>query len=271
MRWLNMNPEEKAEILDWLDLERRTVVYPGVKRIVEAGVIKDISADGKGCEVVYSSSNAEDVDRIIAHQIETARSLRYALEWKVYGHDQPSYLAERLTSAGFEAGDKEAFLVFRADLESLDQFGTRDSDIRRVTTKEALNDYKIISEEVLGESCARQVEQYWHMLENYPENLSVYVTYIDGVPAACGRIYFHEASRFAALYGGQTRERFRKRGLFTQVVAARIQEALDRGITHLCVDALPTSEPILRGCGFEFLTYTQPFFLIELSTLARPA
>ncbi len=66
-----------------------------------------------------------------------------------------------------------------------------------------------------------------------------------------------------AAYGGSTCERFRKRGLFTQVVGARIGEALNRGIANVCVDALPTSEPILKKHGFERVTYTQPFCLLK--------
>jgi predicted acetyltransferase len=64
--------------------------------------------------------------------------------------------------------------------------------------------------------------------------------------------------RQAVIYPG-TRERFRKRGLFTQLVATRIREAMSRGVAYVCVDALPTSEPILRKRGFEIVTYTQPF------------
>ncbi len=101
------------------------------------------------------------------------------------------------------------------------------------------------------------------MVENHPNNMSVYITYVDGEPAACGRVYFHESSRFAALYGGNTRERFRERGLFTQLVAVRVREAVSRGIVDICVDALPTSEPIFRKCGFEIVTHTQPFCLLK--------
>ncbi len=181
------------------------------------------------------------------------------MEWKVYGHDRPHCLGERLAAAGFEAGEKETFMVLPASHESVGRFDAGHSDIRRVTSKEGLRGYQVIREEVFGRSCEQEIEQYRLMLEKHPNTLSVYVAYVDGEPAACGRTYFHESSRFAALYGGNTRERFRRRGLFTQMVAVRIREALDRGVAHVCVDALPTSEPILRKRGFESVTHTQPF------------
>ncbi len=256
-----MEVREQREILNLLDRERQTVIYPGVTRFSDRAVVRDVSADGKSCEIAYSSCSESEVDRVIEHQIQAARSACYGLEWKVYGHDQPHCLGERLAAAGFEADAKEAFMVFLATDDSLDQFGVCRSDIRRVTSEEGLRDYQTIREDVCGKSCEKEIEQYAFLLKNHPDNMSVYVAYAGGEPAACGRIYFHEDSKFAGLYGGNTRERFRRRGLFTQVVAARIREALSRGIVNVCVDALPTSEPILRKHGFERVTHTQPFRL----------
>lgn len=256
-----MNTEEQQAILDLLDSERQTVIYPGVTRHSGGGLVRDVSADGKSCEIVYSSCSEGEADRVIEHEIQTARSERYELEWKVYGHDRPHCLGERLAAAGLESGEREAFMAFCASNEALDRFGVCHSDIRRVTGREGLEDYRVIREEVCGKGREEEIARYESLLKHHPDNMSVYVAYVDGEPAACGRIYFHESSRFAGLYGGNTRERFRRRGLFTQMVAVRIREALSRGVVKICVDALPTSEPILRKRGFESVTHTQPFRL----------
>jgi hypothetical protein len=256
-----MNAEERTAILNLLDFERRTVLFPGVTRISENGVIKEVSADGKDCQILYSSCPEDEVDRIIDHEVRAARGGGYELEWKVYGHDQPHCLGEHLAAAGFVPGEKEAFMVLCANQEALDRFGVCSSEIRRVVCQEDLADVQRICEEVYGKSYEKQIERYQVQLESYPDMMSLYVAYVEDEPAACGRTYFHAESRFAALYGGQTRERFRKRGLFTQIVGVRIREALRRGIAYICVDALPTSEPILRKRGFEIVTYTQPYSL----------
>lgn len=248
-------------LLDLLDLERQSVVYPGVTRFADEGVVRDVSADGKSCEIVYSACTEAEVDRVIERQVRVARSAGYELEWKVYSHDQPPCLGERLLAAGFEAGDRELFMVFRAGADALTRFDLHPCDIRRVTGEEGLKDYRTIREEVSGKDCGSEIARYAPMLQDHPDSMSVYVAYVDGEPAACGRVYFHPDSQFAGLYGGNTREKFRRRGLFTQIVAARIREAMDRGITSICVDALPTSEPILRKRGFQGVTYTQPFCL----------
>jgi len=234
-------------------------VYPGVARVAEGNVIRYIADDGKSAEIVYSACAEADIDQLIAEQIQAAQTNGYELEWKVYGHDQPPSLAERLTAAGFEPDDREAFLVFSATAEAVSRFGTRDFDIRRVTDREGLEDYCSVWEEVRNRTAA--IEHYAEVLENSPDTMSVYVAYVNNEPAACGRTSFHPNSQFAGLWGGSTREKFRKRGLFTALVAARIREAVSRGIEIITVDALPTSEPILTKRGFQFVTYTQPFCL----------
>ena len=256
-----METNERMEILRLLDAERQTVVYPGVVRFSDEGVARDISADGKMGEIVYSSCTEAEVDRVIERQIRAARSAGYELEWKVFGHDQPSCLGERLLAAGFEAGDRQMFMVLRADADALTRFDLYPCDIQRVTNAEGLKDYRTIREEVSGKDGGGEIARYIPMLRDHPDSMSIYVAYVDREPAACGRVYFHPNSQFAGLYGGNTREKFRRRGLFIQVVAARIREALNRGIVNICVDALPTSEPILRKRGFQDLTYTQPFSL----------
>ncbi len=234
-------------------------MYPGATRCLNAGVVRDVSADGQACEIVYSSSAEAGIDTIIQQQMQFARSAQYELEWKVYGHDNPPSLGKRLTAAGFTPHPREMFMVFAANVISVNRFGAGGGDVRRVTDSKGLQDYQLVHEEVYGRSDSRRIEQYRLMLQNHPSNLSVYVAYVDDEPAACGRVYFHADSRFAGLYGGQTRARFRRRGLFTLLVAARIREAVSRGIVHICVDALPPSEPILSKHGFVSLTYTQPF------------
>ena len=254
-----MTLEDRTRLLELLDFERRTVVYPGSTRSTETGVIRDISTDGKSCEIVYSSCSEKEVDKQIANQIQCAKIHGYDLEWKVYGHDQPACLGERLSAAGFEAGDRESFMVFSANEEKLALFGDSDCDIRRVNGRKDLTDSQLIMQETTGKSCEKQVAEFAWTLERHPESMSLYIAYCEGEPATFGRVIFHEESKFAALYGGQTRVKFRKRGLYLQMVAVRIREALNRGVEYVCIDALPTSQPILSKRGFESVTYTQPF------------
>ena len=261
-----MTPAERTHILSLLDSERQTVVYPGVLRFTEGALVRDVSLDGKICEVIYARATEEDVDRMVKREVRAARRAPYELEWKLYGHDQPHCLAERLVAAGFEAGDREAFMVLRVSNQAgnVESAGMRSSPagaLRMAENARDLEDARLIMEEVQERSCEDRIAHYREMLEKHPSNMSLYIASIRGQPASCGRVYFHGQSRFAALYGGQTRPGFRHRGLFSQIVRARVGEAWSRGVDYVCVDALPTSEPILRKLGFEAITWTQPFKL----------
>jgi predicted acetyltransferase len=88
--------------------------------------------------------------------------------------------------------------------------------------------------------------------------MSVYVAYVDEQPASAAWIYFPKHSQFASLWGGSTIRSFRKRGLFTALLAVRAREAKARQARYLTVDASPMSRPILEKFGFERIAYSYP-------------
>jgi GNAT superfamily N-acetyltransferase len=51
---------------------------------------------------------------------------------------------------------------------------------------------------------------------------------------------------------------YRGRGLYTALLAARVQEARRLGASYATVDAGPMSLPILRRLGFQPLTVATP-------------
>ena len=94
-----------------------------------------------------------------------------------------------------------------------------------------------------------------YMLAHYPRVLSVYVAYVEGVPASTGWIIFPEGSVFGGLWGGSTLSQYRGRGLYTALLAIRAQEARGRGVRYLTVDASPMSRPILEKFGFQAIAF----------------
>ncbi|NMB86841.1 MAG: GNAT family N-acetyltransferase, partial [Chloroflexi bacterium] len=91
-----------------------------------------------------------------------------------------------------------------------------------------------------------------------PEVRSIYVAYAGDQPVATAWIYFPPHSRFASLWGGSTRAEYRGRGLYTALLAIRLQEALRRGVTYLSVDASSMSRPILEKYGFVKIAAESP-------------
>ena len=82
--------------------------------------------------------------------------------------------------------------------------------------------------------------------------------YLDGQPASAGWTYFPQHSQFASLWGGSTIREHRNQGLYTALLAVRLQEAVSRQVSYLTVDASPMSQPILEKFGFERIAYSYP-------------
>jgi hypothetical protein len=244
-----------GEMLRRLDQERRAAGEAGA----EGRVVRERSPDSSECTIVYSHCTSAEIDEVIRGEVSLARAYRYRLEWKVYGHDTPPNLKERLLAAGFEAEAVEGLMVLPVNEETLAAFRAPAVDIRRVRDREGLEQLAAIAREIGRTNVEWEKAQLALTFERTPDRMSVYVGYADGAPVACGRIYFRDNSDFAELSGGRTRTTDRNRGLFTALVAARLKEAMQRGRKYVLVDAMPTSEPILRKRGFQRLTDTQPF------------
>ncbi|MEW9527842.1 GNAT family N-acetyltransferase [Microbispora sp. NPDC049125] len=242
-------------ILAGLDEERRAA-----GEAAERGrVVRERSPDGAECRIVYSACPEGEIGDVIRAEMSLARAAGYTLEWKVYGHDEPPDLGRRLAAEGFEPDDRESVLVLAVDEAALAGFGASGCEIRRVVDQRGLADYADIARDIGRHDVEEERRRLAQVLRDAPRRMSVHIAYVDGEPAACGRVHFREGSRYAELAGGRTRTAYRRRGLFTALVGARLREARERGCTHVFVDALPTSEPTLRKRGFQFVTHTQPF------------
>ncbi|MEM9452686.1 MAG: GNAT family N-acetyltransferase [Myxococcota bacterium] len=244
---------ETKAFLDRLDRERKAMGTPS-----EAGIRTDFSHDRTGCAVVYGSCSVGRIDAVIRKEVARADAQGYAIDWKVYGHDQPNDLRERLMAAGFEPEPEEQVLVLALDPDALVQFPESAVVVEQVVGRTGLDDVAEISREIGRTHVEQEREGFARLMATRPDHMTIFIARVDDVPAACGRIYFYDAGGFAELCGGRTKTTFRNRGLYLAIVRARLAEALRRGYSYVPVDALPTSEPLLRKRGFEQVTWTQP-------------
>jgi predicted GNAT family acetyltransferase len=95
-------------------------------------------------------------------------------------------------------------------------------------------------------------------LANYPDYISVYGAYVDDKPVASARMYYPENSQFSSMWGGGTLPEYRGKGVYTALVAARVQEAIGRGRRFLTIDASPMSRPIVEKLGFVVISTSTP-------------
>jgi GNAT superfamily N-acetyltransferase len=244
-----------ADFLVLLDDLRRVSGNPSQ----DGRVVREMSPDGSECRIVFSDCASAELDGVIGAEQARAAAAGYTLEWKTYGHDVPAELPARLLAAGFEPDDQERVLVLPVTDRTIASFGDSPYQIRRVDDTAGLADYADIAREIGRQDPEDEKEKLAAELRDGPDGQSVYIAYVDGTPAASGRVYFTPGSPCAELAGGRTRTTHRRHGLFTALVASRLREAKDRGHTHVFVDALPTSDPTLTKRGFQFVTTTTPY------------
>jgi GNAT superfamily N-acetyltransferase len=249
---------DKAELLKIFDREqRRDVEFFGQQREVLPRVVRHIAtspAGGGGC-VVYSDLAGAHVATVVNEQIEYFEGIGQNFEWKVYEHDMPPDLRQRLADRGFEVEDQEAVLVL--DLASAPDHLWRPvlQDVRRIQDPKAILDVMVVEEQVWNDPFPGLGEGLAEELGDNLQHLSVFVAYAGGLPVSTAWIRYHPPTQFASLWGGSTVERYRGQGFYKALLAVRAQEARERGVRFLTVDASPMSRPILERLGFQLITF----------------
>lgn len=239
--------------------QRRNVRYPGELREETPHVIRHIAADGgHGNYILYSALDGTNADQVIAEQIAFFSGRGADFEWKLYDYDQPPDLRERLARRGFEIEAAEAIMVLpMADAPDA-LLAPIPPGIVKLTTPAELAAVQQIEEAVWAEDFSWIADELGRKLAESPHLLSVYAALVDGQAVSAAWITFSEGSRFAGLWGGSTRAEYRRRGLYSTLLAVRAQEAVRRGVEFLTVDAGPMSRPILEKFGFQTIAISHP-------------
>jgi GNAT superfamily N-acetyltransferase len=247
----------KADILALYTQDQRIEVeYPDSRRERLPNLVRHVNISGGEGAIIYSELDEHNVEQTIQEQLAYFNATGQDFEWKLYDYDQPPDLKERLVAHGFEIEEPEAIMVLDLRQAPAALFdGPIKHDLRRITTLEALQDVRQIEEQVWDTDETDLIEYLTGSLTDHPDQMSIYVAYIDNVPASSGWIYFPKQSRFASLWGGSTVQQYRKQGLYRALLATRAQEARERGVEYLTVDASPMSRPILEKLGFEVIAY----------------
>lgn len=247
-----MTPDNLLALFD--NDQRRNITFPNVRREVTPHVVRLLDLHGTFSWIVYSQLTPDNADSVIAGEIAYFRDLGHDFEWKLYGHDAPPDLKDRLAAHGFDIDEEEAVVVLPLADAPPELFELNGHDIRHITDPDQLGDITTIESTVWGEDHSALVEYLAAEKRAAPDMLSIYIAYVDGNPASCGWTRFSPQSQFASLWGGSTIAQYRGRGLYRGLVAARAVEARQRGIAFFCVDASPMSRPILERFGFQTIT-----------------
>lgn len=220
-------------------------------------------ADAHGWNgVVWSDLDEAGADAAIAEQIAHYSGLGHEFEWKLYGHDLPVDLGQRLRDAGFSALPEETLMIAEVADLTLDIEPPEGIRILPVTDRAGVDLVADVHEKAFGTDSSRLRHQLLARLTDDPDSVVAVVALAGDVPVSAARMEMVPGTRFAGLWGGGTVEGWRGKGIYRALVAHRARAAVDRGYRYLQVDAMSASRPVLERLGFEPLTTTTPYVYV---------
>jgi len=249
---------ERDVLLALYDREQRIdIEYPGLTKEVGGGVVRFSGPPEHhfGNFVLYGRFAEPRVEAVIEQQIAHFEGLGRPFEWKVFTHDSPPDLRERLMVQGFKPREQDAVMVMNVRTANPRLLLPVQLDVRRVTEPAKLG----VLEELLAAEYGGDFSSLRRLLEEdmreRPSYSSVYLAYVDGKPVGAAWAQFPARGQFASLWGGTVASAFRGRGVYTALLAARLQEAIHRGYGLLTIDATKQTRPLVEKFGFGLLTY----------------
>ncbi|WP_149550239.1 GNAT family N-acetyltransferase [Streptomyces marokkonensis] len=235
---------------------------PGARVERVGGVVRQTCSAHGWNGVVWSALGTADADAAIAEQIAHFTGLGREFEWKLYGHDLPADLGQRLVAAGFTPGPDETLMI--AEVDGLDP-GTEPPEGVRVvpvTDRAGVGQVAGVHEKVFGTDASRLRRHLLDRLTADPDTAVAVLALAGEEPVSAARLELVPGARFGGLWGGGTVRDWRGRGIYRALVAHRARVAADHGCRYLQVDASAHSRPILERLGFAALTTTTPYVYV---------
>ncbi|GAA2502645.1 GNAT family N-acetyltransferase [Streptomyces gobitricini] len=253
-----------------------------VRALFDRQTRRDALPDGPGCTVervgdvvrqtgpahgwngvLWSALDEARAEEAIAGQVRHFTSLGRSFEWKLYAHDGPADLGERLRGAGFVPEPEEALMVAEAaevaGLHGVRAEAPEGIEIRPVTDEAGVALVTSVHERAFGTDGAHLRRRLLDQLATRPDTVVAVLAMAGDRPVSSARLELPPGTAFAGLWGGGTVPEWRGRGVYRALVAHRARVAAGRGYRYLQVDASDRSRPILGRLGFTRLSTTTPY------------
>ncbi|MEU7900361.1 GNAT family N-acetyltransferase [Nonomuraea sp. NPDC049152] len=251
-----MNPKDVLALHDHQLRRHAQPDDPHTTLELTHGVLRQTSTTHGWNGVIWSDLDHTTADAAIADQLRHYAGR--AFEWKLYAHDQPTDLAQRLQAAGSTPEPAETLMA--ADIR--DQPTTIDLPegvhLRPVTDTTDIELMLEVHQQAFGTSPAHLGHHLRTQLADAPHTIAAVLAMAGERPVSAARLTLHPGTDFAGLWSGGTAPDWRGRGIYRALVAYRARIAAERGYRYLQVDASDDSRPILERLGFIPLTTTTP-------------
>jgi GNAT superfamily N-acetyltransferase len=255
---------DAASLLEAYDAQLRAHVHdrlPESVQIERDGPLVRTTGFGNRGFVEYrdlAGIEGDELDALIARQIQVFTERAEPFEWKLHGHDRPADLPNRLLAAGLVPEETETVVIGRVDAV-IDEPTLPDGVVIREVHERG--DFAGIAQ--LEESVWNEEHNWVDSLADEraadPQGLRVFVAQAGDLTVSAGWVRFPSDTEFVTLWGGATLPAWRGRGIYRALVARRAKLAAERGRRYIEVDASDDSRPILERLGFVPVTTTTPY------------
>jgi GNAT superfamily N-acetyltransferase len=255
---------EVGELLAAYDAQLRGHVHdrlPDSVRVERDGPLVRTLRFGNRGFVEYrdlAGLDGDELDTLIARQVQVFAARGEPFEWKLHGHDRPADLSDRLSAAGLVPEDTETVVIGRAEMVASEPSLPDGVVIREL--REPGDFARLVQ---LDESMSHEDHSWIDNLADEraadPQGFSIFVAEAGGRTVCDGWVRFPSGTEFATFWGGFTLPAWRRRGIYRALVAHRAKLAAERGRRYIQVDASDDSRPILERLGFVPVTSTTPY------------
>lgn len=237
---------------------------PSAVSIDRHGPLRLVTFDGGRGFVTYRDLGGADAETIRHLVIEAREHFRDnpeigEVEWKTRGHDHTPGLHRALIDNGFVPDAPESIMIGAArDLAAAVPLPAgvilrridREADVRAMTRMQA---------EVFGDPITDVASEALLRRLSAADGMELWVAEASGQIISAGRLDPVPGTDFAGIWGGATRQRWRGRGIYRALTAARARSALRLGKTLIHSDSTEYSRPILERSGLVKVSTTTPY------------
>jgi hypothetical protein len=181
------------------------------------------------------------------------------VEWKTRGHDRAPGLHEALMANGFEPDEPESIMIGLAEILDVEVPLPAGVTLRRVTDEEGVRAMAAMQGEVFGDADSRDMAQALVQRLARDDGMELWVAEADGRIVSAGRLDLVAGTDFAGIWGGATREAWRRQGIYRALTAARARSAVAAGKTLIHSDSTEFSRPVLERSGLVKVSTTTPY------------
>jgi hypothetical protein len=226
-------------------------MYPEARREVNGDVVRFLrQAPGMNL-VAFTFATERTLDAAIAREVDYLAPLAQPFTWKAYDHDRLPRLRTRLLGWQF-AEDSDPAAVMVLDVAHAPAQTFQPDPAVHIEHLNSVNKLRAIVEVLDAVYGGGNDWVYARMGAHLrlPHYLSAYAVCVDGRPVAVAWTYFPKG-HFATLFGGTTLAQYRNRGLYSSLLAVRLNEIRQRGYPYAVVETGPMSRPIVARRGFQ--------------------